>query len=75
MEKIARLRYSKKDDKYIIELYNDDTNTWELESAYRCVKSANWPESGAEFVHYRALLKIMELIDLGYDIHMSQEGE
>lgn len=76
-KRMARLRYSKKDDKYIIELYDSGTNRWEFESSYKCVSDAEHPESGTDYVSYMALIKIMELIDLGYEVHMTyiEEGE
>lgn len=67
-ELVARVRYSKKDDAFIIEI--QDGNDWNLCSAYPCRKAEGF-SGDTDHVHFSLVNQILEMVQMGYYIYKS----
>lgn len=67
-KKMARVRYEKSTDRYVVELYDHKYKSWELEVSYKCVASAIEPDGETNFIHYELVNEIFKLMGLGYTV-------
>ena len=73
-KKIVRVRYDdgkeSGQEKYVLEIWDDENQMWSEYIATRFVADAKHPEAGAEFVHYELVTEIVNLVNHGYSIDM-----
>ena len=70
--KMARVRYFKDDaidrEYYALEIWSDADGQWEEEMRTRFVADANHPGTATDFIHYTLLIRVIQLVNDGYDI-------
>lgn len=64
----ARVRYSKKDDAFIIEILQED-GTWRLNSLYKCRKVEGGEDT--DHLHFSIVNNILQMIAMGYHVYKS----
>ena len=72
--KKARVRYdSGKEsgqEKYILEIWDNESGSWKMSMSTRFVADAKHPETGDEFVHYTLVTNIIWLVNNGYEMEI-----
>lgn len=70
--KKARVRYDNGkesgQEKYILEIWDNETGSWGTMMATRFVTDYKHPETGDEFVHYTLVTNIIQLVNQGYEV-------
>lgn len=68
MKKLARVRYNQPDDMFVIELYDNETETWDFSMGYKCMACDKEPNGEKNFIYYGIINEIFKLMDLGYEV-------
>ena len=80
-ELIARVRYIKgkpeaeragkwdDEEQFVIEIYDEETESWNFSSGVPLVHSKEFPQEEANFLHYSFIKEILRMLDMGYEIH------
>ena len=80
-ELIARVRYIKgkpeaertgkfdDEEQFIIETYDEETDSWDYNSGWQLVHCKEHEEDEANFLHFSIVKEILHMLDLGYEIH------
>lgn len=74
---VARVRYVDGRDSdresYVIDIYDEDSG-WETANVYYFARSADCPDDEEKsFIPYSIVPRIFELMDKGYQIHISRD--
>ena len=54
---------------FMIEIYDEETESWNFSSGVPLVHSKEFPQKEANFLHYSFLKEILRMLDMGYRIH------
>lgn len=70
--KMARVRYKRADaidrEYYCLDIWSNADGRWEEEMCTRFVADAEHPGSPRDFIHYALLIRVIQLVNDGYDI-------
>lgn len=67
-EKLARVRYDEKEDEFILELYDEESESWGFSRSARCVQSVEYPGS-TDYIHFSFMKEILRCAEFGYKIY------
>ena len=85
-ELIARVRYIKgkpdaekrgkwdEDEQFCIETYDEETKTWNLDTATRCVHAREYNTETADYIHFSILKRVLQMLSWGYSFHEAKGG-
>lgn len=70
-EKLARVRYDAKEDEFVLEIWDNEFQSWGLCRAARCVDATNAP-GVTDFIHFSFMKEVVRCAELGYSVHFME---
>ena len=66
----ARVVYNNMEDSFDVEIYSHIYNNWGLDTRYYCCHSKEYNNAEAEFIPWKILHKIRDMVDMGYEVNL-----